>query len=176
MPLGWEELNIILGASPINLSVMLRTLTKSTGAVCSRAVAFYSTSSAASTPASPPATESVQTRAEIVSQQAPNRKETWAPSQKPRSEAMTGVRFEQRDMGLQPRPYAAIDLIAKEPIRYLHAHSAVCDGGKGSQQGHPKIYINIDKPGSHACQYCGIRYANEKYRQGLEEGKLPNLI
>jgi NADH dehydrogenase (ubiquinone) Fe-S protein 6 len=84
---------------------------------------------------------------------------------------MVGPRFEQRDLNLQPRPYAAIDLIAQEPVRYLSSHSAVCDGGKGAQ-GHPKIYINLDKPGTHACLYCGLRFANEANRADIEAGKL----
>lgn len=35
--------------------------------------------------------------------QAPNRKEIWSRTQKPRSEAMTGPRFEQTDFDLQVR-------------------------------------------------------------------------
>lgn len=36
--------------------------------------------------------------------QAPNRKEIWSRSQRPRQEAMTGPRFEQTDFDLQVRP------------------------------------------------------------------------
>lgn len=92
-------------------------------------------------------------QAAAVQKQSPNRAETWAPSQKPRSEALSGVRIVQRDLAAQPQPYAAIDLIAKQPVVFLHDSSAVCDGGRGVQ-GHPKIFINLDKPGTHACQYC----------------------
>ena len=35
--------------------------------------------------------------------QAPNRKEIWSRSQRPRQEAMTGPRFEQTDFDLQVR-------------------------------------------------------------------------
>jgi hypothetical protein len=38
-----------------------------------------------------------------VAKQAPNRAEIWAPSQRPRSQAMTGPRFEQTDFDLQVR-------------------------------------------------------------------------
>lgn len=103
--------------------------------------------------------------------QAPNRVETWAEDQRPRSEAMTGVRFDGKDLSMQPQPYAAVELIAKVPVRFVH-HVAVCDGnasGKhGGVQGHPKLYINVDKPGVHACQYCGDRYADEHYREQIE--------
>jgi NADH dehydrogenase (ubiquinone) Fe-S protein 6 len=124
-----------------------------------------------------------------LNKQAPNREHTWAPSQKPRSDAQTGPRFEQRDLARQPRPYAAIDLIAKEPVRYQdHSNVAVCDGGRGAQ-GHPKIFINLDKPGAHACLYCksqsisplntlltfflgGLRFAKEEFREAIEAGKV----
>ncbi|CAN6594914.1 hypothetical protein TRVA0_001S00276 [Trichomonascus vanleenenianus] len=99
--------------------------------------------------------------------QAPNRAQTWAPSQQPRAEAMTGPRFEQRDLERQPRPYAAIELIAKQPIRYINGRSAECDGGKGAQ-GHPRIFINLDKPQAQPCLYCGLRYASEDFKKEIE--------
>lgn len=115
--------------------------------------------------------------AEILENQAPNRKETWAASQKPRKEALSGVRVIQRDIDMQPRPYAGIDLVAEFPIKYLDSHHniAVCDGGRGVQ-GHPKIFINLDKPGAHPCQYCGTRYALDKYKEGIEAGEIPNNV
>lgn len=104
--------------------------------------------------------------------QAPNREHTWAPSQRPRDDAQSGPRFEQLDLARQPRPHAAIELIAREPVRYQdHSNIAVCDGGRGAQ-GHPKIYINLDKPGSHACLYCGLRFAKEEFREQIEAGKV----
>jgi len=35
-----------------------------------------------------------------------------------------------------------------------------CDGG-GGPTGHPKVYINLDKPGNHACTYCGLRFKKD---------------
>lgn len=99
--------------------------------------------------------------------QAPNRNEIWSESQRPSSEAFAGPRFVQRDFDRQPQPYAAIELIAKEPVRYVHDHTAVCDGGSGAQ-GHPKIFINVDKPGSHPCLYCGLRFAHESHKEHVE--------
>lgn len=75
---------------------------------------------------------------------------------------------------------AAIELIAEEPVRIVHQRIVSCDGGmwtpnNNTQQqqkekkgiltfsivaigdaalGHPKVYINLDKPGAHACGYC----------------------
>lgn len=79
-------------------------------------------------------------------------------------------RFIQRDLDQQPRPYAAIDLIAQEPVRYLaHSNVAVCDGNKGSTlQGHPKVFINLDQPQASTCGYCGLRYAKEEHRETIE--------
>ncbi|EDW28704.1 GL19319 [Drosophila persimilis] len=35
-----------------------------------------------------------------------------------------------------------------------------CDGGDGPL-GHPKVYINLDAPGSHTCGYCGLRFVKK---------------
>jgi NADH dehydrogenase (ubiquinone) Fe-S protein 6 len=108
-------------------------------------------------------------------QQAPNRTETWSPTQASRLDviAQHPHRFVQRELETQPRPYAAIDLIAKEPVRYLSAHDgnvAVCDGNRGSTlQGHPKVFINLDQPRAATCGYCGLRYAKEEHRGIIEQ-------
>lgn len=115
----------------------------------------------------------------IKETQAPNRKETWAPSQRPRADAMTGPMFDGVDLETQPQPYAAIDLIAQTPIHYVY-HQAVCDGNDegehGGVQGHPKIYINVDKPGIHVCTYCGTRYAHIRYKDDIESGKITAIF
>ncbi|KAI8365865.1 zinc-finger domain-containing protein [Choanephora cucurbitarum] len=90
-------------------------------------------------------------------QQAANRTTTWSATQRPKSQALVGPRFEQIDLDTQPNPMAAIELIAEEPIRFVNKRIAHCDGG-GGPLGHPKIYINLDKPGPHPCSYCGIRF------------------
>lgn len=106
--------------------------------------------------------------------QSPNRSTTWSASQEPRIEVLSKhpSRFVQHDLETQPRPYAAIDLIAKEPIKYLthsEGHVAVCDGNRGSTlQGHPKVFINLEQPKAHACGYCGLRYAQEEFKDLIE--------
>ncbi|KAL0473070.1 NADH:ubiquinone oxidoreductase [Neurospora intermedia] len=102
-----------------------------------------------------------------VVKQAPNRAEVWSRSQKPRSEAMTGPRFEQTNFDLQPQPWAAIELIHKQPVKWVHERIVACDGG-GGPAGHPKIYINTDKPEIATCNYCGLPFANEHNRKHLE--------
>lgn len=59
--------------------------------------------------------------------------------------------------GLQPQPYAAIELIHKQPVRWTHDRVVACDGG-GGPTGHPRIFINTDKPEINVCNYCGLPF------------------
>ncbi|EXJ91901.1 NADH dehydrogenase (ubiquinone) Fe-S protein 6 [Capronia epimyces CBS 606.96] len=99
--------------------------------------------------------------------QAPNRAKPWSRSQQPRELAMTGPRFEQTIFELQPQPYAAIDLIHKQPVRWVDGRSVACDGG-GGPLGHPRIFINVDKPEICWCTYCGLPYAKKEHKKHLE--------
>ncbi|KIW90683.1 uncharacterized protein Z519_08466 [Cladophialophora bantiana CBS 173.52] len=99
--------------------------------------------------------------------QAPNREKPWSRSQMPRELAMTGPRFEQTIMETQPRPFAAIELIHKQPVRWVKGKSVACDGG-GGPLGHPRIFINLDKPQVCWCTYCGLPYAKEEHKKHLE--------
>lgn len=99
--------------------------------------------------------------------QAPNRSGIWSRNQQERSVAMSGPRFEQTIMETQPQPYAAIDLIHKQPVRWVSTKSVACDGG-GGPLGHPRIFINTDKPQVCVCTYCGLPYANTHHRKHLE--------
>ncbi|KAJ5177278.1 uncharacterized protein N7482_003155 [Penicillium canariense] len=103
----------------------------------------------------------------IRSLQAPNRANTWAASQQPREQAMVGPRFEQTIMETQPRPMAAIELIHKQPVRWTKSKVVSCDGG-GGPLGHPKVFINTDKPDIATCGYCGLPFAHEQHRSYLE--------
>ncbi|KAI6007419.1 zinc-finger domain-containing protein [Pisolithus albus] len=97
------------------------------------------------------------TRPSGIAPQAPNYATPWSTSQRPRPAARSGPRFEQAAMELQPNPLSAMELIANEPVRIVQGRKAVCDGGGGAL-GHPKIFINLDKPGPHACGYCGLQF------------------
>ncbi|KAJ2906230.1 hypothetical protein MKZ38_002655 [Zalerion maritima] len=114
---------------------------------------------------SQPAVVEVEEHADVP--QAPNRSEVWAKGQQPRSQAMTGPRFEQTDFDLQPAPYSAMELVHKQPVSWTSDRAAVCDGG-GGPHGHPRIFINTDKPEIAACGYCGKPFANEHHREHLE--------
>lgn len=52
---------------------------------------------------------------------------------------------------------AAIELIHKQPVRWSKERVASCDGG-GGPLGHPKIFINVDKPEITPCGYCGLPF------------------
>ncbi|KAJ9661053.1 hypothetical protein H2198_002212 [Neophaeococcomyces mojaviensis] len=99
--------------------------------------------------------------------QAPNRKDVWSRSQMPRDLGMSGPRFEQTIMEAQPRPYAAIELIHKQPVRWVKERIVACDGGGGAL-GHPRIFINVDKPQICWCTYCGLPYAHLHHKKLLE--------
>ena len=86
--------------------------------------------------------------------QSSNREGIWSEHQQPRQLAWRGPRFEQTDFELQPRPQAAIELIAQQPIRMETRRVVSCDGGGGAL-GHPRVYINLDKAGEpNVCGYC----------------------
>ncbi|KAK7677555.1 hypothetical protein QCA50_019464 [Cerrena zonata] len=62
-----------------------------------------------------------------IAEQAPNRAEPWSQTQESRAEVIARhpQRFIQKELESQPRPYAAIDLIAQEPVRYLTHEEAL---------------------------------------------------
>ncbi|XP_065356578.1 NADH dehydrogenase [ubiquinone] iron-sulfur protein 6, mitochondrial [Calliphora vicina] len=53
-----------------------------------------------------------------------------------------------------------IKLIDEIPPKECTERVVFCDGGDGPL-GHPKVYINLDKPGSHICGYCGLRFVKK---------------
>jgi uncharacterized Zn-finger protein len=68
----------------------------------------------------------------------------------------------------QPRPEAAIGLTHKQPVRWTHKRIAVCDGG-GGPLGHPRIFINTDKPEICNCTYCGLPFVSMLIHWKLHE-------
>lgn len=61
--------------------------------------------------------------------------------------------------GIQPQPSAAIELIHQQPVRWTHSRVVSCDGG-GGPTGHPRIFINTDKPEIATCGYCGLPFVS----------------
>ncbi|OWZ27172.1 NADH dehydrogenase (ubiquinone) Fe-S protein 6 [Cryptococcus neoformans C23] len=90
-------------------------------------------------------------------QQSPNVPTTWSTSQNPKPHAYDNGRFEQTAWEYQPNRPSAMGMVAEYPVRLVQGRKAACDGGGGAL-GHPKIFINLDKPGPKVCGYCGIRF------------------
>ncbi|EIM83508.1 uncharacterized protein STEHIDRAFT_123920 [Stereum hirsutum FP-91666 SS1] len=119
-----------------------------------------SSSSSSTVPAAKPSSSTTPVPAATA--QAPNYPSTWSTHQRQRPNAASGPRFEQTIMELQPAPLSALEMIANEPVRVVQGRKAVCDGGVGPL-GHPKIFINLDKPGPQPCGYCGIRFEQDPH-------------
>lgn len=57
----------------------------------------------------------------------------------------------------------AIYLVAEEPVIVINGSHTHCDGG--AALGHPKVYINLDKPDIQDCGYCGTRFVSDKNKE-----------
>ncbi|VDO09340.1 unnamed protein product [Haemonchus placei] len=86
----------------------------------------------------------------------------------------TGQAWDQADYRLQRfdiskkqvNPNIAMHLIAERPPKDCGNERIVtCDGGHPAL-GHPRVFINLDKPGVHACGYCGNRFYNSHVTKG----------
>uniref|UniRef100_A0A914L5J7 Zinc finger CHCC-type domain-containing protein n=1 Tax=Meloidogyne incognita TaxID=6306 RepID=A0A914L5J7_MELIC len=79
----------------------------------------------------------------------------------------TGQAWDQADYRLarfeystkQVNPNIAAHLVAEQAPVPSEDSVVFCDGGH-FHGGHPKVFINLDKPGTHACGYCGQRFYN----------------
>ncbi|XP_060535303.1 NADH dehydrogenase [ubiquinone] iron-sulfur protein 6, mitochondrial [Cylas formicarius] len=89
----------------------------------------------------------------------------WVPKE---VETHTGQKWDEKDYRLsrfvdRPKhvnPNFGINLIAEVPPKPCKERVVWCDGGSGPE-GHPRVYINLDKPGNHICGYCGLRFYKE---------------
>uniref|UniRef100_A0A0K0D997 Zf-CHCC domain-containing protein n=1 Tax=Angiostrongylus cantonensis TaxID=6313 RepID=A0A0K0D997_ANGCA len=95
----------------------------------------------------------------------------------------TGQAWDQGDYRLQRfdiskkqvNPNIAMHLIAERPPKDCGSERVVfCDGGHAAL-GHPRIFINLDKPGLHVCGYCGNRFYNSHVTKG-DDMKIEYLI
>ncbi|KAK4300073.1 hypothetical protein Pmani_027702 [Petrolisthes manimaculis] len=55
----------------------------------------------------------------------------------------------------------AIDLIRDVPPKAVKGRVVACDGGPGAL-GHPRVYINLDAPGTRECIYCQLRFYKDE--------------
>ncbi|KYN44572.1 NADH dehydrogenase [ubiquinone] iron-sulfur protein 6, mitochondrial [Trachymyrmex septentrionalis] len=97
-------------------------------------------------------------------------KHTYATTDEVDQVTHTGQAFEKDDYRLvrflnRPKEVNknwAIKLIDEVPPSPEKDRIVACDGG-GGPLGHPKVYINLDKPGNHICGYCGLRFYKENH-------------
>jgi len=58
---------------------------------------------------------------------------------------------------------------ASAPVKYHYSYCFFTYSMKrGGPLGHPRIFINVDKPQICWCTYCGLPFAHEKHRALLE--------
>ncbi|RWS12802.1 NADH dehydrogenase [ubiquinone] iron-sulfur protein 6-like protein [Dinothrombium tinctorium] len=99
-----------------------------------------------------------ETQGSLITRKKPD----WEPVEK---ETHTGQKWDEDDYRLvrfigkekQINERFAIDLIAETPPIACNQRVVHCDGGDGPL-GHPRVFINLDQPGNHACGYCGLRF------------------
>jgi len=71
------------------------------------------------------------------------------------------ARFDSYGRNKMVNEQFSINLIKEAPPISVKGSVAVCDGGTDPALGHPRIFINVDQPGNHSCNYCGLRYFKE---------------
>ncbi|BFZ03134.1 hypothetical protein BsWGS_06173 [Bradybaena similaris] len=69
------------------------------------------------------------------------------------------LRFVDKDKLINPN--WAIDLIAEDPVVVVKGHH-VWSNSCGAL-GHPKVYINLDRPEVAVCGYSGRKFIQQKY-------------
>ncbi|XP_025833913.1 NADH dehydrogenase [ubiquinone] iron-sulfur protein 6, mitochondrial [Agrilus planipennis] len=101
-------------------------------------------------------------KARQLSSQIIRKSSKWIPQE---IETHTGQKWDSEDYRLvrfidkkkHVNPNWAVSLVDQEPPKPSHERVVACDGG-GGPTGHPKVFINLDQPGNHACGYCGLRF------------------
>ncbi|WVF70330.1 hypothetical protein IAT40_005120 [Kwoniella sp. CBS 6097] len=138
---------------------VLRPFARSTAsALCPRTLlAARSYTTHVPTPSDPVPSKQPSSSTTPNLQQSPNVPSTWSTGQNPKPHAYDNQRFEQTALEWQPNPQSAMGMVAQDAVRLVHGRKATCDGGMGAL-GHPKVFINLDKPGPKVCGYCGIRF------------------
>jgi NADH dehydrogenase (ubiquinone) Fe-S protein 6 len=84
-------------------------------------------------------------------------KRKWTTSMRTKEGAFSSPAFEHVILETQPFPKPAIDLVHQEPVFKTDKRVIYCDGGHGAL-GHPRVYINLDKPENSVCGYCGKEF------------------
>ncbi|ELU16374.1 hypothetical protein CAPTEDRAFT_227786 [Capitella teleta] len=90
---------------------------------------------------------------------SPNIEKTTHTGQKFDEDDYRKARFLNKSKHVNPN--FAVDLIAEDPV--VLCTKRVVPSNSGGALGHPKVYINLDKPGIHSCGYSGRKFVLQKY-------------
>ncbi|KAK7502486.1 hypothetical protein BaRGS_00006439, partial [Batillaria attramentaria] len=77
------------------------------------------------------------------------------------------IRFMDKDKLVNTK--FAIDLIADDPVVVVKGNHVFSDSG--GALGHPKVYINLDKPEVGVCGYSGRKFIQAKYYDEAKHGR-----
>ena len=88
----------------------------------------------------------------------------------------TGQKWERGDtrmaryIGKQKElnPRFAIKLLSEESADIIDNTHVYCSGGTGAL-GHPKVYINLDKPQLQSCGYCGNVFVAKQFEDLVKQ-------
>uniref|UniRef100_A0A914DKX5 Zinc finger CHCC-type domain-containing protein n=1 Tax=Acrobeloides nanus TaxID=290746 RepID=A0A914DKX5_9BILA len=109
-----------------------------------------------------PAPKTLSEKTAVYDQQITHTGQAWDTAD------YRNIRFEISPK--QVNPNFAQRLISEVPSIPSEEHVVHCDGGHPAL-GHPRVYINLDKPGNHACGYCGQRFHNVHSTKGEDTKK-----
>ncbi|KAL8597311.1 hypothetical protein ACOMHN_056074 [Nucella lapillus] len=76
------------------------------------------------------------------------------------------IRFMDKDKLVNSQ--FAMDLIAEDPVVVVSANHVFSNSG--GALGHPKVYINLDKPEVGICGYSGRKFIQKKFYKQAEHG------
>ncbi|XP_076459901.1 NADH dehydrogenase [ubiquinone] iron-sulfur protein 6, mitochondrial-like [Babylonia areolata] len=76
------------------------------------------------------------------------------------------IRFVDKDKLVNPQ--FAVKLVDEDPVVLVNSNHVFSDGG--GALGHPKVYINLDKPEIGVCGYSGRKFIQKKYYNPTTHG------
>ena len=76
------------------------------------------------------------------------------------------ARFINKEKELNPR--FAINLLSEESAVIIDDTHVYCSGESGAL-GHPKVYINLDKPQTQSCGYCGKVFVAKQFEDLVKQ-------
>ena len=76
------------------------------------------------------------------------------------------ARYINKEKELNPR--FAISLLSEESTEIIDNTHVYCSGGTGAL-GHPKVYINLDKPQVQSCGYCGKVFVARQFEEIVKQ-------